>query len=148
MSEIIIKLRDIGKNYFTGKVSFEALHHINLEIEQGEYIAILGPSGSGKSTLMQIIGCLTTPTCGSYILSGKEVSNLSGNELAQVRNLSIGFVFQKFNLMPQLTTIDNVALPLIYRGINTVERRKKAGELLVQLGLDKHFFHRSNELSE
>lgn len=147
MSEVIIHLSNIGKTYYSGKVVFEALRNINLEIKRGEYIAILGPSGSGKSTLMQIIGCLSTPTVGSYILAGKEVGNFSGDELARVRNLYIGFVFQKFNLMPQLTAVDNVALPLIYRGINTEERRRKAREILEQLGLASHFLHRSNELS-
>ena len=98
MNEIVIQLCNIGKTYHTGNVSFEALRNINLEVKRGEFIAILGPSGSGKSSLMQIIGCLSTPTTGSYILAGKEVSGLSGDELARVRNYNIGFVFQKFNL--------------------------------------------------
>lgn len=147
MSEVIVQLHNIGKTYHTGKINFEALRGINLAIERGEYIAILGPSGSGKSTLMQIIGCLSTPTTGSYILSGKEVSKLSSDELAEIRNLYIGFVFQKFNLMPQMTVVDNVALPLVYRGMNSSERTKKAQEILEQLGLGNHFAHRSNELS-
>lgn len=147
MNETVIQLCNIGKTYHTGKVDFAALRNINLEIRRGEYIAILGPSGSGKSTLMQIIGCLSTPTIGSYILTGKTVSNLSGNELAKVRNLYIGFVFQKFNLMPQLTAVDNVALPLIYRGIHASERIRQAKGILEQLGLGSHFDHRSNELS-
>jgi putative ABC transport system ATP-binding protein len=147
MSDPIIQLHDINKTYHTGKISFEALHDINLEIKHGEYIAILGPSGSGKSTLMQIIGCLSTPTSGSYILSGKEVRGLSSNELAKTRNYHIGFVFQKFNLMPQLTTVDNVALPLVYRGIKSDERIHQAKEILIQLGLGDHLAHRSNELS-
>lgn len=147
MKEIIIKLRDVSKIYHTGKIDYVALNHINLEIARGEYLAILGPSGSGKSTLMQIIGCLATPTSGSYILAGKEVSNLASNELARVRNLYLGFIFQKFNLMPQMDAVENVALPLIYRGIKTEERRKKAQEILTMLGLASHFEHRSNELS-
>jgi putative ABC transport system ATP-binding protein len=147
MNEKMIQLRNIGKTYHTGKIDFEALRNINLEISRGEYIAILGPSGSGKSTLMQIIGCLSTPTVGSYVLAGKEVSGLSGDELARVRNYNIGFVFQKFNLMPQLTAVDNVALPLVYRGINIAERTGRAKEVLEKLGLGAHFAHRSNELS-
>lgn len=147
MNETIAKLHNIGKTYYTGNITYEALHGINLEIKRGEYIAILGPSGSGKSTLMQIIGCLSTPTAGSYILSGKEVSQLSGNELARVRNLYIGFVFQKFNLMPQMTAVDNVALPLVYRGMKTAERINQAKKILLHLGLGEHFNHRSNELS-
>jgi putative ABC transport system ATP-binding protein len=145
--EMVIRLRNIGKTYHTSKIDFEALRNINLEIKRGEYIAILGPSGSGKSTLMQIIGCLSTPTIGSYILAGKEVRGLSGDELARVRNYHVGFVFQKFNLMPHLTVVDNVALPLVYRGIDSVERIRRAKEILEQLGLGSHFEHRSNELS-
>ena len=147
MNDIIINLHNIGKTYQTGKISFEALRNINLEIKRGEYVAILGPSGSGKSTLMQIIGCLSTPTTGNYTLAGKEVGGLSSDELAKVRNLYIGFVFQKFNLMPHLTVVDNVALPLVYRGVNDNERTLLAKEILAQLGLSKHFEHRSNELS-
>jgi putative ABC transport system ATP-binding protein len=147
MNKTTIQLNNIGKTYHTGKVSFDALRNINLEIKQGEYTAILGPSGSGKSTLMQIIGCLSTPTTGSYILAGKKVSNLSSDELAKIRNYHVGFVFQKFNLMPQLTVVDNVALPLVYRGINHKERTQQAKEILEQLGLGSHFDHRSNELS-
>ncbi len=147
MNEVIAELHNIGKTYHTGKVNFEALRGINLKIERGEYIAILGPSGSGKSTLMQIIGCLSTPTVGSYFLAGKEVSKLSGDELAKIRNLYIGFVFQKFNLMPQMTAVDNVALPLVYRGIKTEERRKQAKDILRHIGLGQHFSHHANELS-
>lgn len=147
MSNIVIQLHNIGKTYCTGKISFEALRDINLEIKRGEYMAIFGPSGSGKSTLMQIIGCLSKPTTGSYTLAGKAVSNLTSNELAKARNLYIGFIFQNFNLMPQLTVVDNVALPLVYRGINADERTRRAKEVLEQLGLDTHCDHRSNELS-
>jgi putative ABC transport system ATP-binding protein len=147
MSEPLIKLSQIGKTYVSGKVSFEALHHINLEIMRGEYVAILGPSGSGKSTLMQIIGCLSTPTTGSYLLAGKEVSNLSNKDLAKVRNYTVGFVFQKFNLLPQFNIIDNVALPLVYRGMSTQERQQKARTILERLGLSTHLTHNANELS-
>jgi putative ABC transport system ATP-binding protein len=147
MNDVVIQLRNIGKTYHTGKIDFIALCNVNLEIKHGESIAILGPSGSGKSTLMQIIGCLSTPTIGSYILAGKEVGGLSGDELAKVRNYYIGFVFQKFNLMPQLTAVDNVALPLVYRGVSSGERVQRAKEILEQLGLGGHFAHRSNELS-
>lgn len=147
MNKTIVKLQNIGKTYHTGKNPYEALRNINLEIEEGEYIAILGPSGSGKSTLMQIIGCLSTPTTGTYFLNNKEVSKLSKDELAKIRNLYVGFVFQKFNLMPLLNAVENVALPLMYRGVNTEERTAQAKEILTRLGLNSHFAHRSNELS-
>ncbi len=143
----LIELTNIYKTYHTGKIAFEALRDINLTIESGEYTAILGPSGSGKSTLMHIIGCLSTPTAGSYILSGKELSKFSRNELANVRNQKIGFVFQSFNLVPQLNIVDNVSLPLVYRGINLIQRTKRAKEILTQLGLDTHFAHKPGELS-
>lgn len=147
MNDNLILLKNVCKTYHTGAVSFEALKNINLQIKRGEYIAILGPSGSGKSTLMQIIGCLSTPTSGSYLLNDKEVSSLTRNELAKIRNKTIGFVFQKFNLLAQLTLLDNVALPLLYAGVGTVERNKRAQEILEQLGLGTHLQHKSNELS-
>lgn len=143
----VIKLVDICKTYYTGKVSFEALKNINLEINHGEYAAILGPSGSGKSTLMQIIGCLLTPTSGDYILSGRNVSKLKRNELAKVRNNKIGFVFQSFNLLAQVSLLDNVALPLLYQGVSTSERHARAKVLLKKLGLGEHLDHLPNELS-
>jgi len=143
----LIELKNIYKTYHSGKISFEALKEVNLTINQGEYIAILGPSGSGKSTLMQILGCLSTPTSGSYILDNKEVSQLSRNQLAKIRNEKIGFVFQSFNLLNQLDLIDNVALPLVYRGTSTAKRAHKAKELLAKLGLDTHLDHKPNELS-
>lgn len=143
----LVQLQNIYKTYNTGKISFEALKNINLNIDHGELVAILGPSGSGKSTLMQIIGCLSTPTSGSYLLNGKEVSQLTRNELARVRNENIGFVFQNFNLLSQLTVLENVALPLVYRGTSLSERNKLAEELLKKLGLDTHLKHHSNELS-
>lgn len=143
----LIRLEDIGKTYYTGKISFEALKHINISISHGEYIAILGPSGSGKSTLMQIIGCLLSPTVGKYFLDGKEVSKLTRNELAKIRNQKIGFVFQSFNLLNQSNALDNVALPLVYRGVSIGKRNKLARALLADLGLETHLAHRPNELS-
>jgi putative ABC transport system ATP-binding protein len=147
MNNRLIELKNIGKTYATEKVTFEALKNINLTIDQGEYISILGPSGSGKSTLMQIIGCLSTPTVGDYFLDSQLVSRLSRNALAKVRNEKIGFVFQQFNLLPQTDLIDNVALPLFYRGMSITTRRQKAMEILDRLGLSTHLKHRPNELS-
>jgi putative ABC transport system ATP-binding protein len=147
MSDTLVKLRDIGKTYTTGKVNYEALRDVNLEIRAGEYVAILGPSGSGKSTLMQIIGCLATPTRGSYLLAGKEIAKLSGDELARIRNCTIGFIFQSFNLLAQLTVLENVALPLFYRGIALHKRQQVAMAVLEKLGLDSHAEHNANELS-
>jgi putative ABC transport system ATP-binding protein len=143
----LILLQEIYKTYHTGKVSFEALKDITLTINKGEYLAILGPSGSGKSTLMQILGCLSTPTSGSYLLDGKEVSKLTRNELAKVRNQKIGFVFQSFNLLGHLTALENAALPLVYRGESSVKRYKLAREMLTRLNLETHLDHRPNELS-
>jgi len=143
----MIQLNNICKTYYTGRVSFEALKNINLEIKRGEYVAILGPSGSGKSTLMQIIGCLLTPTSGDYILAGKNISKLTRNELAKVRNNQIGFVFQSFNLLAQTSLLDNVSLPLLYQGVNITKRHARAKELLDKLGLGGHLNHLPNELS-
>lgn len=147
MNEPLVKLRDIYKTYNTGKVSYEALKAIDLDIAPGEYAAILGPSGSGKSTLMQIIGCLSTPTSGSYSLAGKEIGKLTGNDLAKIRNHTIGFVFQSFNLLAQLTVLENVALPLFYRGVSLHKRNALAVEILEKLGLTPYLAHCSNELS-
>lgn len=147
MNNPLVKLSDIYKTYNTGKVSYEALKEIDLEITAGEYVAILGPSGSGKSTLMQIIGCLSTPTSGSYLLDGKEIAKLTSNDLARIRNRTVGFVFQNFNLLAQLTVLENVALPLFYRGINLGERSKMAAEILEKLGLTPYLKHHANELS-
>ncbi len=143
----LIRLTSIGKTDYMGEISFCALQNVNLTIGQGESIAILGPSGSGKSTLMSIIGCLSTPTEGSYQLEGKEVGSLSKNELALVRNQKIGFVFQSFNLLHQINAQENVALPLVYRGVSSGKRAKKAKEILTKLGLDTHLGHRPLELS-
>ncbi|MBN2689575.1 MAG: ABC transporter ATP-binding protein [Gammaproteobacteria bacterium] len=143
----LVELKNISKIYKTGAVKFIALEQINLTINKGEYLAILGPSGSGKSTLMHILGCLSTPTSGDYLLNGKNVASLSVNQLAKVRNQNIGFVFQNFNLLANLNIVDNVALPLVYRGIAKEERTKKAKELLTHFGLGGHFSHHANELS-
>jgi len=143
----LIQLQNIAKTYYSDKISFEALKNINLTINHGEYIAILGPSGSGKSTLMQIIGCLSTPTSGSYLLDNKEVSKLTRNELAKIRNQKIGFVFQSFNLLSGTNALDNVALPLVYRGLGPIKRIKKAKEILTTLNLETHLDHKPNELS-
>lgn len=143
----LIQLKNISKTYRTGKISFEALKNIDLTIQKGEYAAILGPSGSGKSTLMQIIGCLSTPSSGNYLLENQEVSHLSRNQLAKIRNEKIGFIFQSFNLLPQLTAIDNVMLPLVYKGESLNKRHEKALKLLGTLGLAEHITHRPNELS-
>jgi len=143
----LVNLRGIGKTYHMGKIGYEALKEIDLDIAAGEYVAILGPSGSGKSTLMQIIGCLSTPTVGSYLLNGEEVGRLGENALARVRNRTVGFVFQNFNLLSQLTVLENVALPLFYRGVGFVERNKSATEILEKLGLTPYLKHGANELS-
>jgi putative ABC transport system ATP-binding protein len=143
----VIELRDIYKTYFSGKISFEALKGVNLIINRGDYLAILGPSGSGKSTLMHIIGCLSTPTKGQYFLNGKEVEHLSRNELSEIRGHEIGFVFQSFNLLPHMNLVENIALPLVYQGIPTQERERRAKDLLEKLGLITHIKHRPTELS-
>ncbi|MCK4869529.1 MAG: ABC transporter ATP-binding protein [Gammaproteobacteria bacterium] len=143
----LVHLKNICKTYSTGKINFEALKNVNLTIDRGEYIAILGPSGSGKSTLMQILGCLSTPTSGSYLLDSKEVSKLSRNQLAKIRNNKIGFVFQSFNLMGQTSALDNVILPLIYQGTGVSKRTKLAREILTRLNMETHLEHKPNELS-
>ncbi len=145
--EPVIKIRDLKKIYDMGRVKVEALAGVNLDIEQNEFIAIMGPSGSGKSTLMNLLGCLDTPTEGTYRLRGTEVSNLDDNELATVRNREIGFVFQTFNLLPRATSLHNVELPLIYAGMSSRERKKKALHALDIVGLDDRADHRPNELS-
>ena len=130
-----------------GKQSVQVLKGLNLGIMKNEYVALMGPSGSGKSTLMNILGCLDTPTSGKYILNGKDVSKMPDDDLAEVRNKEIGFVFQQFNLLPRLTAIENVALPLIYAGINKKERTERALESLKKVGLADRGHHKSNELS-
>lgn len=143
----IIRLEDIKKDYYLGKEPVSVLKGINLTIHANEYVALMGPSGSGKSTLMNILGCLDTPTSGNYILREQLVSRIGDKELAAVRNKEIGFVFQQFNLLPRLTALENVALPLIYAGINKKERLERAQDLLKQVGLSDRANHKPNELS-
>jgi putative ABC transport system ATP-binding protein len=143
----VISLKDIRKSYFLGRQELPVLKGINILIERNEYVALMGPSGSGKSTLMNILGCLDTPTSGSYVLNGKDVSRMEDDELADVRNTEIGFVFQQFNLLPRLTAWENVALPLIYAGVGKVERETRAKEMLEKVGLAERSHHKPNELS-
>ena len=143
----IIELREICKSYFMGTNMLEVLKGISLNISKNEYVALMGPSGSGKSTLMNILGCLDTPTKGSYILNGTDVSKMSDDDLAEVRNTEIGFVFQQFNLLPRLTAAENVALPLIYAGTGRKERMDRAMEALKKVALEDRSHHKPNELS-
>lgn len=147
MQEAVISLKDIKKSYFLGKQELPVLKDIDLIIRRNEYVALMGPSGSGKSTLMNIIGCLDTPTSGQYILNGKDVSRMEDDELADVRNTEIGFVFQQFNLLPRLTAWENVALPLIYAGAGKAEREQRAKAMLERVGLADRAHHKPNELS-
>lgn len=143
----VISLKDIRKSYYLGKQELPVLKGINLVINSNEYVALMGPSGSGKSTLMNIIGCLDTPTAGQYVLNGKDVSRMEDDELADVRNVEIGFVFQQFNLLPRLTAWENVAMPLIYAGIGKKEREERAREMLAKVGLGDRAHHKPNEIS-
>jgi putative ABC transport system ATP-binding protein len=143
----LIELRDIRKSYFSGDVETPVLHGVNVTIEHGEFVAIMGQSGSGKSTLMNILGALDTPTAGSYILNGRETSKLNDNELAKVRNETIGFVFQGFNLLKRMPLVDNVALPLLYAGVSMAEARKRAAEKLAQTGLGSFTKRLPNQIS-
>ena len=143
----VIRIENLTRFYTIGEETVRALNGINLTIEKNEYVALMGPSGSGKSTLMNIIGCLDTPTSGEYFLNGPNVAQLSDSELAAIRNKEIGFVFQTFNLLPRLTALQNVALPLVYAGIPESERLKKAKEVLEQVGLGNRITHKPNELS-
>ncbi len=143
----VIHLEDIRKSYYMGSHSLEVLKGITLDIHRNEYVALMGPSGSGKSTLMNILGCLDTPTGGRYILNNKDVSKMTDDELAGVRNSEIGFVFQQFNLLPRLTAAENVALPLIYAGVNKKIRMERALEALAKVGLADRSHHKSNEMS-
>ena len=143
----ILKLTDICKDYMQGKQTVRVLKNINLTVEQGDYLAIMGPSGSGKSTLMNIIGCLDVPTSGTYELNGKDLHNSSDNALADIRNKYIGFVFQSFHLMPKLDAVDNVALPLLYAGVSLKERRERAIQALNAVGLGDRIHFRPNQLS-
>jgi putative ABC transport system ATP-binding protein len=143
----MIQLESITKTYLLGKESVNVLDNISLIIEQGEFVAIMGPSGSGKSTLMNMIGCLDKPTTGTYTLSGENVSHYSDNELARVRNQSIGFVFQQFHLLPRLSALKNVELPMIYAGVSKSERQTRAVEALRKVGLSDRMDHLPNALS-
>lgn len=143
----IIHLENIIKTYFMGSNSLTVLKGLSLDIYRNEYVALMGPSGSGKSTLMNIIGCLDTPSEGTYILNGSDVSKMSDDDLAEVRNKEIGFVFQQFNLLPRLTAAENVALPLVYAGISKKERTDRAMEALNKVGLSERSHHKPNEMS-
>ena len=143
----IIHLENIKKNYYLGKQVIEVLKGISLDIFKNEYVALMGPSGSGKSTLMNILGCLDTPTSGIYSLNNQNVSNMSDNDLAEVRNKEIGFVFQQFNLLPRLTAVENVALPLVYAGIPKKQRMEKAMQVLEKVNLADRSHHKPNEMS-
>ncbi len=143
----VITTTDISRIYKMGEEVIQALKSVTIKIERGEYVAFMGPSGSGKSTLMNIVGCLDTPSNGEYILNGKNVSNMSDDELAEVRNKEIGFVFQTFNLLPRSTALDNVALPLIYAGYSKEDRTERAMQVLTNVGLGNRAKHKPNELS-
>jgi len=143
----ILKLTDICKDYMQGKEPVRVLKNINLTVERGDYLAIMGPSGSGKTTLMNIIGCLDVPTSGSYELDGRDLKDLSDDDLAEIRNKHLGFVFQSFHLLPKMTAVDNVALPLLYAGVPVKERRERAAEALRSVGLEERMNFLPNQLS-
>lgn len=147
MANPLIKISALKRNFVLGSETIYVLKGIDLEINKGEYVALMGPSGSGKSTLMNLLGCLDTPTSGTYILNGKDVSKMHDDELAEIRNKEIGFVFQTFNLMPRTTALDNVALPMVYAGFSKSDRYKRATEVLKQVGLADRMDHKPNELS-
>ncbi len=144
---MLISIRDLNKTYIMGTERVEALKTVTLDIEKNEYVALMGPSGSGKSTLMNLLGCLDSPTRGEYWLNGTEVSTMDDNDLAEVRNKDIGFVFQTFNLLPRLSALENVALPLVYAGYTKEERLEKAKKVLESVGLGDRISHKPNELS-
>lgn len=147
MADPLIKITQIKRDFILGSEILHVLKGIDLHIEKGEYVALMGPSGSGKSTLMNLLGCLDTPTSGTYILNGKDVSQMSDDELAEIRNKEIGFVFQTFNLLPRTTALDNVALPMIYAGHSKSERNARATEVLEQVKLGDRMDHHPNQLS-
>ena len=144
---MILEMRDICKDYPMGKGVAHILKNVNLDVEEGEYLAIMGPSGSGKTTLMNLIGCLDVPTSGSYLLGGRDVTTCNNKQLAEVRNKELGFVFQSFNLLPKLTALENVALPLLYGGVKKAERRERARAALETVGLSDRVDHRPDQLS-
>jgi|TARA_B110000967_G_scaffold101320_1_gene103972 putative ABC transport system ATP-binding protein len=146
-NKAILQLRDITRDFKLGAQTVHVLKGIDLDIEKNQYLALMGPSGSGKSTLMNLLGCLDTPTLGSYKLNGTDVSSLNDNQLAEIRNKEIGFVFQTFNLLPRSTALENVALPLVYAGMGKQERLERASEVLAQVGLADRMDHRPNQLS-
>jgi putative ABC transport system ATP-binding protein len=147
MNNALIQLHDLTKTYDMGATQVKALDSVSLSIAKNDYLAIMGPSGSGKSTLMNLIGCLDTPTSGSYILNGREVAKLDDNALAEIRNKEIGFIFQTFNLLSRTNALQNVELPLIYAGLARQERHKRASDALVAVGLGERMNHKPNELS-
>ena len=147
MAKPLIQITKIKRDFVLGNEIVYVLKGIDLEINKGEYVALMGPSGSGKSTLMNLLGCLDTPTSGSYILNGKDVSKMHDDELAEIRNKEIGFVFQTFNLLPRTTALDNVALPMIYAGYSKSDRTIRAEEVLKQVGLADRMDHQPNQLS-
>lgn len=147
MQEPLISIESLAKHYRVGTETVKALRSVSLTIYKNEYVALMGPSGSGKSTLMNILGCLDSPTSGRYLLNGHDVSKMVDNQLAEIRNKEIGFVFQTFNLLPRSTALDNVALPLIYSGIGKASRDERATEVLTQVKLDDRMHHKPNELS-
>lgn len=143
----LIKITNIKRDFALGNEIINVLKGIDLNINKGEYVALMGPSGSGKSTLMNLLGCLDTPTSGQYILNGNDVSQMTDDQLADIRNKEIGFVFQTFNLLPRTTALDNVALPMIYAGYSKTERTARATEVLTQVGLENRMDHEPNQLS-
>jgi len=144
---MLIRTEDLGKSYGTGSIEVHALSNVTLQIEKGEYVALMGPSGSGKSTLMHLLGCLDTPTSGRYLFNDRDISTLDDTELAHLRNREIGFVFQSFNLLPRLSAQANVQLPMVYAGVPIRERAARAAELLAMVGLKDRMAHKPSELS-
>lgn len=147
MNKVILNMTNIVKTYRMGEEDQVVLKGIDMSVQEGEFISILGPSGSGKSTMMNIIGCLDTPTSGTYILGGRNISDQSQKQLAQIRSKEIGFIFQSFQLLPRLSARENVELPMIYAKVSPVERRKRAEEMLIRVGLEEKMFHKPNQLS-
>ncbi|MBP8685058.1 MAG: ABC transporter ATP-binding protein [Synergistaceae bacterium] len=143
----MVELKDIHKSFSMGKEEVEILHGISLSLEKGEFVAMMGPSGSGKSTTMNILGCLDKPTSGTYFLNGQSINDLEGDDLAVIRNSTIGFVFQGFNLLQKTSAIENVELPLLYAGMAKKERRERAKEALIQMGLEDRLYHEPTQLS-